>query len=95
MESYVGELCAEGIKAVALGSTQRPDARTFWNWSYLHGPNDETARALLPHPARRIGQTTDIPPSAHLTECDRSDLLPALDKVNTDHRRRLGTTEHV
>ncbi|KPH97130.1 DegT/DnrJ/EryC1/StrS aminotransferase [Actinobacteria bacterium OK074] len=87
-EWYAEALCAEGIKAVALGSTRRPNARAFWNWCYLVGSDAEAARASLPHTARRIDRIVDIPLSAHLTADDRADLVRAIDKVHAAWRRR-------
>ncbi|MER8041685.1 DegT/DnrJ/EryC1/StrS family aminotransferase [Streptomyces sp. NPDC094032] len=80
---YANALRAEGIAATALGSSRRPNARAFWNWAYLLGADPATARAHLPHSARRLGEAVDIPLSAHLTPADRDDLVDAIGKVHT------------
>lgn len=78
---FARALRAEGIEARALGCRHDTNIRAFWNWRFLVGPDANAARARLPHTARYVTESIDIPLSANLTIEDCDQLVSAVRKV--------------
>jgi dTDP-4-amino-4,6-dideoxygalactose transaminase len=78
---FARAVSAEGVDARALGDPARVNVRAFWHWRFLHGPDQAAARARLPHAARYIAESIDIPLSANLAPADCADVVNAVSKV--------------
>ena len=72
----------EGVDARALGGSNDPNVRCFWNWKFLFkGMTPPEIRELLPRTVQVLSHAIDIPMSPTLTRADCEDLLLAIRKV--------------
>lgn len=79
---FARALCAEGIDARNLGSSDDENVRVFWNWRFLFGGQPvEDIQALLPGTAGYLREAVDVPLSSCLTAGDCDDLIAAVRKV--------------
>jgi dTDP-4-amino-4,6-dideoxygalactose transaminase len=79
---FARAVSAEGVDARAFGSRGDTNHRSWRNWRFIHGDEDEeTVTAMAPNADRYLAEAIDIPLVATLTEADCDDLAAAVRKV--------------